>query len=97
MQAIYDTIGAAYSSTRCADPAIVQSLARYTGAKNGFCFLDVGCGTGHYTKAIAAFGGHWYGTDILDSGQFKEIAETYATTAGDYAYVVANKRTADSP
>jgi ubiquinone/menaquinone biosynthesis C-methylase UbiE len=66
MQAIYDTIGATYSSTRCADPAIVQCLARYTGAKNGFCFLDVGCGTGHYTKAIAIFGGEWHGTDISE-------------------------------
>jgi ubiquinone/menaquinone biosynthesis C-methylase UbiE len=66
MQAVYDTIGVTYSSTRCADPVIVRDLARYAGARNGFCFLDVACGTGHYTKAIAAFGGHWFGTDISE-------------------------------
>jgi ubiquinone/menaquinone biosynthesis C-methylase UbiE len=66
MQAVYDTIGATYSSTRGADPAIVRDLARYAGAKDGLRFLDVACGTGHYTKAIAAFGGHWHGTDISE-------------------------------
>lgn len=44
----------------------MRDLARYAEAKDGLRFLDVACGTGHYTKAIAAFGGHWYGTDISE-------------------------------
>lgn len=66
MQVVYDSIGSTYSSTRCADPAIARDLAHYVEAKTGCCFLDVACGTGHYTKAIAAFGGDWYGTDISE-------------------------------
>jgi ubiquinone/menaquinone biosynthesis C-methylase UbiE len=66
MQVVYDSIGSTYSFTRCADPAIARGLAHHVGAKTGCSFLDVACGTGHYTKAIAAFGGDWHGADISE-------------------------------
>jgi ubiquinone/menaquinone biosynthesis C-methylase UbiE len=64
MQPLYNSIGATYGATRCADPAIVQALAQYVGVGRDGSFLDLGCGTGNYTCALAALGGHWHGLDI---------------------------------
>ena len=66
MQPLYDSIGSTYSATRRADPAIAQEIARLVGNSDGSRFLDVACGTGNYTRALAAFGGQWYGTDISE-------------------------------
>jgi ubiquinone/menaquinone biosynthesis C-methylase UbiE len=64
MQPLYNSIGATYGATRSADPAISQALARYVGAGPEGLFLDLGCGTGNYTCALAALGGHWHGLDV---------------------------------
>ena len=63
MQALYDQIGATYSATRRADPSIAQALAEYVSVAQAAQFLDVGCGTGNYTCAVAAYGGQWHGVD----------------------------------
>ena len=64
MQPLYNTIGSTYGATRRADPGISQALARYVGAGHAASYLDVGCGTGNYTCALAALGGNWHGVDV---------------------------------
>lgn len=64
MQSLYNSIGATYGATRRADPEILRALAQYSGLTVEGSFLDLGCGTGNYTCALAALGGHWHGIDI---------------------------------
>ena len=64
MQPLYNTIGSTYGTTRRADPGISQALATYVGAGRAASYLDVGCGTGNYTCALAALGGNWHGVDV---------------------------------
>jgi SAM-dependent methyltransferase len=66
MQKLYDTIGSTYSASRCADPAIARELARLVQIGNDKKFLDLACGTGNYTNALASLGGDWHGVDISD-------------------------------
>jgi ubiquinone/menaquinone biosynthesis C-methylase UbiE len=66
MEPLYNTIGTMYGATRCADPAITQSLARFVDLHDGGRFLDLACGTGNYTCALAALGGDWNGIDVSD-------------------------------
>lgn len=54
-KALYDQIGIGYDTTRSADPGIVQLLAAAVG-KPPRSILDVGCGTGNYTLALAERG-----------------------------------------
>ncbi len=63
MPALYDAIGVTYGTSRRADPGIVRSLARYVEPSAGGCYLDLGCGTGNYTCALAPLGGSWHGVD----------------------------------
>lgn len=64
MQPLYNLIGSTYGQTRRADPAILQALAQHLGAARAASYLDLGCGTGNYTCALAARGGNWHGLDI---------------------------------
>lgn len=61
--ALYDEIGQGYATTRRADPEIAEALHRHLGAQPTGRYLDVGCGTGNYTGALAACGGEWTGID----------------------------------
>lgn len=63
---LYDSIGTSYTATRRADPGIVATLARLLGLRPGSDapFLDLACGTGNYTTALAAIGGRWQGVDV---------------------------------
>ncbi len=74
MQPLYDSIGTTYGATRRADPGICQALAEYVGAGRAASFLDLACGTGNYTCALAARGGYWHGIDI--SSEMLEQAKT---------------------
>ena len=60
---LYDRIGAGYDATRRADPAIVATLARLLRLQDTGRYLDLACGTGHYTAELAAQGGRWHGID----------------------------------
>ena len=64
--ALYDRIGVGYDETRRADPGITARLAAEVGVAPGRRFLDVGCGTGSYTVALAARGGVWTGVDASE-------------------------------
>ncbi len=66
MQPLYDAIGSTYCATRRADPEIASELARLVGASEGLRYLDVACGAGNYTSALAALGGQWHGVDISE-------------------------------
>lgn len=66
MQPLYDAIGATYGTTRHADPIITQELARFVAIGNNRKFLDLACGTGNYTNALALLGGQWHGVDISE-------------------------------
>jgi ubiquinone/menaquinone biosynthesis C-methylase UbiE len=66
MTALYDRIGSGYDGTRCADPRIVARLAALLGHVAGGRALDLACGTGNYTAALAARGGRWTGVDASE-------------------------------
>lgn len=61
---IYNTIGKTYDTTRKADPFIVQKLMHHLQAKAQQKYLDIGCGSGNYTGALAAQGLHMEGIDL---------------------------------
>lgn len=63
MKAIYDSIGEGYDTTRRADPKIVSTLADLLRLDMNGYYLDVACGTGNYTAALARSGGTWEAFD----------------------------------
>jgi SAM-dependent methyltransferase len=63
-QPLYNTIGSVYGATRHADPAICRELAHLVGIRGDAAYLDLACGTGNYTRELAAIGGRWHGVDI---------------------------------
>jgi ubiquinone/menaquinone biosynthesis C-methylase UbiE len=60
---LYDDIGTGYDRTRRADPGITGTLLRLLGSRGGGRYLDVACGTGNYTVALAEGGGRFFGVD----------------------------------
>jgi ubiquinone/menaquinone biosynthesis C-methylase UbiE len=74
MHPLYNSIGSNYGATRRADPAIVQELSQRVNFEGGSRFLDIACGTGNYTTALAALGGQWHGTDISEV-MLKQVME----------------------
>lgn len=66
MTALYDHIGTTYLSSRGADPEIVAALGAMLQLNSASMYLDLACGTGNYTRALAARGGIWHGIDASD-------------------------------
>jgi ubiquinone/menaquinone biosynthesis C-methylase UbiE len=60
---LYDQIGTHYDVTRRADAYIVGRLIHHLRVESAGTYLDVACGTGNYTVAVANVGGHVYGID----------------------------------
>jgi ubiquinone/menaquinone biosynthesis C-methylase UbiE len=60
---VYDRIGQSYDSTRHADPYILSRLMHHLSAQPGRKILDVACGTGNYTIALARAGLDMHGID----------------------------------
>lgn len=52
-QVRYDKIGVGYNETRKADPFLTQRLTSLLSPSPKGVYLDIGCGTGNYTRAIA--------------------------------------------
>jgi ubiquinone/menaquinone biosynthesis C-methylase UbiE len=50
---VYDRIGVGYDRTRRADPNLAAEIARLLRAQHPDPVLDIGCGTGNYTIAVA--------------------------------------------
>jgi ubiquinone/menaquinone biosynthesis C-methylase UbiE len=63
MFATYDQLGSTYRTSRAADPGIVSKLRELLRVDFQGRYLDIGCGTGNYTAALAAIGGAWHGVD----------------------------------
>lgn len=61
--AIYERIGESYDLTRSADPYLVSRLNHHLKINAHQSYLDVACGTGNYTLALAQSGGRWHGID----------------------------------
>lgn len=53
MKPIYDIIGTTYNTTRQADPYIAGRLLHFLNPHPSGLYLDIGCGTGNYTIALA--------------------------------------------
>jgi ubiquinone/menaquinone biosynthesis C-methylase UbiE len=72
---LYDHLGTGYDITRRADPYISNRLADHLAIVDSGRYLDVACGTGNYTIALAARGGRWHGIDqsrrMIQSAQQK--------------------------
>jgi ubiquinone/menaquinone biosynthesis C-methylase UbiE len=59
----YDAIGEGYDATRTADPFITERLVHHLVLQAEGEYLDVACGSGNYTAALAGHRGHWVGVD----------------------------------
>jgi len=59
----YDKIGSGYNSTRQADPYITDRLLHFLQPIREGHYLDIGCGTGNYTIALADKGLKFTGVD----------------------------------
>ncbi|MDP9080089.1 MAG: methyltransferase domain-containing protein [Bacteroidota bacterium] len=80
MKTVYDVIGAGYNSTRKADPYIVSRLLHFLEPKAGELYIDIGCGTGNYTIALANTGVDFVGVEPSDE-MLKEARKRNETIA----------------
>jgi len=62
----YDQIGREYNATRSADPYITGRLLYHLQPEQGRLYLDIGCGTGNYTIALAEKGLSFVGVEPSD-------------------------------
>jgi ubiquinone/menaquinone biosynthesis C-methylase UbiE len=60
---LYDNIGLGYNTTRQADPFIAEQLYQFLSPQPGGLYIDMGCGTGNYTIALANRGLNFYGVE----------------------------------
>jgi ubiquinone/menaquinone biosynthesis C-methylase UbiE len=67
MGTVYDSIGAAYNSTRKADRYLTARLLYFLNPQPHKQFLDIGCGTGNYTIALANSGLNFTGVEPSES------------------------------
>src|SRR5262245_672687 len=72
---LYDRVGRRYTSTRQADPRIVEAVVRLLGLPPGAVVADLGAGTGNYSRALAELG---YRVKAIEpSVVMREQAETH--------------------
>ncbi len=60
---LYDYIGHKYNATRQADPYIAEKLYEFLSPQCAGLYLDIGCGTGNYSIALADKGLNFYGVE----------------------------------
>jgi ubiquinone/menaquinone biosynthesis C-methylase UbiE len=60
---LYDRIGTHYDVTRRADPYLVERLIEHLNPEPARMHLDIACGTGNYTVAVAQSGIRVHGID----------------------------------
>ncbi|WP_299260544.1 class I SAM-dependent methyltransferase [uncultured Aquimarina sp.] len=63
MQEKYDLIGTNYNTTRSADPYLFNRLLTLLNPLPNGTYLDIGCGTGNYTKQFDKKGYQFIGID----------------------------------
>ena len=78
---IYNTIGKAYNTTRCADPYIADRIYELLAPTKNGVYLDIGCGTANYLAALAKRGVSFYGVDpsetMLEQAKAKDVDATF--------------------
>ena len=84
-QAVYDQIGSGYDAVRRADPYLTGRLMHLLNLSPGDTCLDIGCGTGNYTSALAGAGVSIVGLDFSARmiSQAKEKHPTLPWVQGD--------------
>jgi ubiquinone/menaquinone biosynthesis C-methylase UbiE len=60
---LYDCVGTHYDVTRRADPYLVERLIQHLDAERPGTYVDVACGTGNYTLAVAQTSLRMHGID----------------------------------
>ena len=60
---LYDNIGNDYNTTRRSDPYISDRIYNFLSTKLHGLYIDIGCGTGNYLKALTDLGLNLYGAD----------------------------------
>lgn len=83
--AIYNQIGQIYDTTRRADSYIAGRLVKFLEIDPKSIYLDVACGTGNYTIALADEGGSWFGVD-----QSSEMIEKARAKSVDVNWHIAD-------
>ncbi len=63
MKAKYDLIGKEYNATRRADPYLFSRMLHHLAPSSHGKYLDIGCGTGNYTKEFDKKGIQFIGVD----------------------------------
>ena len=63
MKEKYDRIGKGYDNTRKADPYLLDTMQHLLGLSAHGTYLDIGCGTGNYTVALANRGFQFIGVE----------------------------------
>lgn len=94
--ALYDHIGNHYDITRRADPALLARLRAHLQPRPQGRYLDLACGTGNYTRALADSGVSVCGLDASPTMLAALRAKAkYDNELGDYLFVVAKKTLSD--
>lgn len=71
---LYNSIGTGYNTTRQADRYLVSRLSALLQPEPNKEYLDIGCGTGNYTIALAA--GQYHFTGVEPSAKMLNLART---------------------
>ncbi|MBW4641869.1 MAG: class I SAM-dependent methyltransferase [Goleter apudmare HA4340-LM2] len=84
---VYEQIGQDYDLTRRADPYITARLADHLQLQSDTKYLDVACGTGNYTLALAKLGGIWHAVDqsqlMIDAAVNKNNTVTWQVAVAE--------------
>ena len=74
--ALYEIIGQGYDQTRKADSSVTARLMHHLDDTPGQKWLDLGCGTGNYTAALAQAGADIVGVDPSED-MLRQAREKY--------------------
>jgi ubiquinone/menaquinone biosynthesis C-methylase UbiE len=96
MCSIYDRIGQAFDSSRRADGEITRRLRSFLQVEDGARVLDIACGTGNYTLALAETGLRMTGVDISNTMIEQAKAKAHADQVDWFLSDAARLPLADS-
>jgi ubiquinone/menaquinone biosynthesis C-methylase UbiE len=78
---LYNQIGNTYNITRKADPFLTERIFSHLSPVPAGLYMDIGCGTGNYLKALTGKGLQFYGIDpsenMLEQAKEKNIPATF--------------------
>lgn len=84
---LYNKIGNTYNHTRKADPYLTERIYAHLSLSANGLYLDIGCGTGNYLKALADKGLKFYGVDpsenMLEQAKAKNIPATFIKASSE--------------